>query len=113
MAFVLPRGPALAEKWAKIPSDTDILITHGPPEGILDRTVHRDRETGAKKVYLAGCGDLTQRVAAISPKIHLFGHIHEGYGMKTVGETVYINAALNTKNYECTNKPVIVDVTFN
>ena len=33
-AFNLPRGPALAEKWALIPPGLDVLITHGPPLGL-------------------------------------------------------------------------------
>ena len=35
-AFNLNRGPEMAEKWAMIPEDIDVLITHGPPNGILD-----------------------------------------------------------------------------
>jgi 3',5'-cyclic AMP phosphodiesterase CpdA len=37
-AFNLPRGHALAEKWRKIPDNTDVLITHSPPYSILDIT---------------------------------------------------------------------------
>jgi hypothetical protein len=35
-AFNLPRGEALAAMWALIPVGIDVLMTHGPPEGILD-----------------------------------------------------------------------------
>lgn len=54
-----------------IPSDVDIAMTHGPPLGILDRTSHGDR---------AGCGTLFRSLYRAKPKIHCFGHIHEGWG---------------------------------
>ncbi|KAK0195534.1 Metallo-dependent phosphatase-like protein [Armillaria mellea] len=50
---------------------TDILLTHGPPLGIFDLT------TGCTRV---GCRDLTNRLPYLRPRIHLFGHIHEGHG---------------------------------
>jgi len=66
--FNLPRGPALAEKWAMIPEGIDVLVTHGPPFGTLDRGL--------------GCEDLAVRVGVVQPRLHVFGHIHEGYGIK-------------------------------
>lgn len=50
---------------------TDILLTHGPPLHIFDAT------TGGN---LAGCRDLANRLPFLRPRIHLFGHIHEGHG---------------------------------
>ncbi|KAF3762275.1 Metallo-dependent phosphatase [Cryphonectria parasitica EP155] len=58
-----------------IPDGVDIAITHGPPRGILDRTDGRER---------AGCPDLSASVARSKPRIHCFGHIHEGWGAKVV-----------------------------
>jgi Icc-related predicted phosphoesterase len=55
--------------WDNIPENLDILITHGPPFGIFDRT--------AKKVN-AGCKYLLAKIQKVKPKIHIFGHIHEG-----------------------------------
>lgn len=57
--------------WDSIPADTDILVTHGPPFGVLDRTIQNCN---------AGCHYLLQKVMEIKPKYHLFGHIHEAYG---------------------------------
>nr|GAT46671.1 predicted protein [Mycena chlorophos] len=51
--------------------EADILMTHGPPRGILDRTTHN---------ALAGCPALTTRVSSLRPRLHLFGHIHESHG---------------------------------
>lgn len=84
-AFNLPRGAALKEKWDLIPADTDILITHGPPKNIGDRTFM------GKHV---GCDELTKRVKEIQPKIHLFGHIHENAGQWQMDDTLYINASM-------------------
>ena len=100
-AFNLPRGEALANKWALIPNDTDVLITHSPPSGMCDYTV-RDN-------LFAGCVDLLAKVLVVKPKIHVFGHIHEGYGYKMFNDTTFINASTCTLRYEPTNPPVVVD----
>ena len=80
-AFALPRGKAMREKWALIPKDTDILITHVPPCGILD-------EDGG---ISHGCSDLLEAVQRIRPCFHIFGHIHNHNGVKKIGSTTYIN----------------------
>lgn len=53
----------------------DVAITHGPPKGIMDYTHGRER---------AGCPDLFAAIAEARPRIHCFGHIHEGWGAKLV-----------------------------
>jgi len=99
-AFNLPRGQALKEKWDMIPMNTDILITHGPPFGKLDYVKYPNQNVG--------CEELMKRVEVIKPKIHVFGHIHEGYGYVFDGNTHYINAAVLNGRYEFRNKPVNV-----
>ncbi|CAJ0646794.1 16262_t:CDS:2 [Entrophospora sp. SA101] len=66
------RGEFLKEIWSRIPETTDILMTHGPPSNILDLV------DGTENV---GCEDLYQRVEEVKPLVHLFGHIHESYGI--------------------------------
>lgn len=100
-AFNLPRGPELAAMWNQIPQDTDFLITHGPPEGILDKTLEGDA---------VGCYDLLQRVKVVKPKIHAFGHIHEGYGTYTIADTLFVNASTCTRSYDPFNAPIIVNI---
>ncbi|KAL3481770.1 Metallo-dependent phosphatase-like protein [Aspergillus californicus] len=56
--------------------DTDIVITHGPPRGIMDTTYSGER---------AGCPRLFEAIARVRPRMHCFGHIHEGWGAKVVG----------------------------
>lgn len=83
-AFNLPRGRMLAEKWQLIPAQTDVLITHGPPYGIGDQ-IHSGEHVG--------CQDLLQRVRLIQPRVHIFGHIHEAYGVTESDGTTFINAS--------------------
>ena len=99
-AFNLPRGKKLAEKWAKIPANTDILITHGPAHGILDWTPSGQR---------VGCEDLFDRIMEVQPKIHVCGHIHCAYGQKTFHNVEFLNASVLDERYDHANKPIIVD----
>ena len=87
-AFALPRGDAMRRKWQLIPDDTDVLITHVPPCGIMD-------EDGG---ISHGCSDLLQTVQRISPRFHIFGHIHNYYGRKKIGATTFINSNVKGKN---------------
>lgn len=102
-AFNLPRGQALANKWELIPDDTNILITHGPPWGMLDDTI-----TGVR----VGCEDLYLKVTKIKPKIHVFGHIHYGYGLKVLDDVTYINASNLSEGYRYKNKPIDLEIDF-
>jgi hypothetical protein len=100
-AFNLPRGEKIKEKWDMIPVDTDILITHGPPMGKLDYVRYDNVNVG--------CEELLLKVQEIKPKIHVFGHIHEGYGYVFDGTTHYINAAVLNGRYEFRNRPLTID----
>lgn len=100
-AFNLPRnGEELKEKWENIPIDTDILITHGPPWGHLDNIRGRTENLG--------CELLRQRVDLIKPKIHVFGHIHSGYGYKFENGTHFINASVLNEQYMYKQQPVSI-----
>lgn len=100
-AFNLKRGDEIAQKWAMIPDDTDILITHGPPFGILDDTIQGTR---------VGCEDLYIRVLQIKPKLHVFGHIHFGYGMVERDGIVFVNASNLNEDYFYNNAPILVEI---
>lgn len=99
-AFNVNRGEEIAKKWEMIPEDVDILITHGPPFGILDRTERGD---------IVGCEELYFRVFKVKPKIHVFGHIHEGYGLRETGDVIFINASCLDARYKYKNKPITVE----
>ena len=83
--------------WENVP-DCDILITHGPPKGILDLT--DDKDTG--NTVQVGCKSLLNKVLEIKPRIHCFGHIHNhstdlfnnfGIFQSSNLETMFVNAA--------------------
>ena len=59
----------------KIMEGVDVAITHGPPKGIMDYTNDRQR---------AGSSELFAAIARARPRLHCFGHIHEGWGTKIV-----------------------------
>lgn len=87
-AFALPRGRLLREKWQLIPAGVDILVTHTPPAGFLDL----DGPVGH------GCFDLSETVARLQPKYHVFGHVHSQHGMVGCGATRYINCNIQGGN---------------
>ena len=99
-AFNLDRGPRLREKWEMIPEGIDILITHGPPAGILDRC------SDGREV---GCRDLRERVALVRPRLHLFGHIHEAYGRVDAEGITSLNACCCNLDYKPVQAPLTVD----
>jgi predicted phosphohydrolase len=96
-AFNLPRGEPLAEKWRLIPEAIDVLITHGPPHGIGDRSGVDKRE---------GCEDLLARVREIRPVLHLFGHIHQDGGCCGAGGTWFVNVTA----WECERGLTVLDL---
>lgn len=101
-AFGLGRGSSeMRRARASIPH-CDVLITHGPPANILDRV----------NTHHAGCEDLYRRIACDPPKIHAFGHVHEGYGAKYDMrlETMFLNVACCDGNYRPVNRPLLADV---
>ncbi|OQR84893.1 calcineurin-like phosphoesterase [Achlya hypogyna] len=101
-AFNLPRGSdALRAKWAAIPDDVDILLTHTPPLG-------RGDHVGISHV---GDVDLLQQVQhRIKPSYHVFGHVHEGYGASCDGTTVFVNASNCNEDYKAINPIVVFDL---
>ncbi|KAE8895343.1 hypothetical protein PF005_g1269 [Phytophthora fragariae] len=101
-AFNVARGFADQQHWAKVPADVDVLVTHGPPHGILDTTftgLHVGSETLLKET-----------MSRIRPKFHVFGHIHEAYGATRVGKTVFVNAASSTLLAKPRHAPVVIDI---
>jgi len=101
-AFNLPRnGDKLKEKWKAIPENIDILITHGPPFGCLDKTIQGQS---------VGCEILTEEIKRINPIIHCFGHIHYSYGYMQRDNINFINACSLGENYVYQNKPLNIDL---
>lgn len=102
-AFNLQRGKDIAAKWADIPEDTNVLITHGPPRGFLDRTLRAGPQ---------GCTDLYMRIRQLKNlKLHIFGHLHlDGGDMVEDEEIIFANAAICDESYNPCRAPLIIDL---
>ena len=86
--------------WDLIPEGIDILITHGPPFGIGDLTSRGEN---------VGCQDLLEIVEKITPTVHIYGHIHEGYGITSNRATTFINANSCDQLYQPVNLPLVYE----
>lgn len=90
--FMRKRGDEIKKHWDLIPTGVDIVVTHGPPYGIFDVT--------ADKVHV-GCEDLRVAIQErVRPRIHCFGHIHEGGGrLSKVDGITYVNCSYVDEEY--------------
>lgn len=111
-AFTVDTEEELAEKWALIPKYVDILITHSPPDGILDKICYIDcAKDQAKNV---GSKSLRNQVFNVCrPKLHVFGHVHESRGKCCEFndkhdriDIIFVNASYVNERYEPVNKPI-------
>lgn len=101
-AFQLARGEPCRERWSRVPAGIDVLVTHGPPLGRGDRCYNGKR---------AGCQDLLDEVQnRVRPRVHVFGHIHEGFGVSSDGVTDFVNAATCNLRYQPIHRPVVLDI---
>lgn len=97
-AFNRQRGEDIKRHWDLIPKDTEILITHGPPNLIRDQVLERWGE-----IKHVGCADLYAKIIQTKVKLHVFGHIHEGAGYITLDGRTYVNASSVDRQYRITN----------
>jgi len=112
-AFNLQRGAPLKEVWDLIPQRTSVLVTHGPPQGIRDRVGKVVPQIMSAAMGLGrhvGCEELLAAVGRVRPRVHLFGHIHEGYGQEERDGTLFVNAASCDASYRLVNSPIVIDV---
>lgn len=104
-AFNEARGSAISNYWDMIPKDTNVLITHGPANNILDKLEN--------EIDHVGCEDLEYKVKyeLSNLKLHVVGHIHHSYGTYSNNYgTTYVNASICTESYEPINAPISVDI---
>lgn len=114
--FNRERGEAIRKHWDMIPSDTDILVTHGPAYGLLD--VSGFKGMPGEQDGRCGCRDLKESIYRIKPSLHVFGHIHHSYGHMTLVHddgcrTTEVNASSCNERYQPVNKPIIFDYESN
>lgn len=101
-AFNVHRGEPLRQKWNDIPLGCDVVVTHGPPMGILDLAPYTNEHVG--------CEELFKKLQEVKPKLHIFGHIHHDYGIYKYWETTFVNASICNEKYEPINKPIEIDL---
>jgi len=85
----------------------DVLITHCPPYGIRDLI-----DDGHLRIENVGCAALKKAAEIIKPKYHVFGHIHENFGISDIDRTKYINASMldNTLRKVADREPIILEI---
>lgn len=93
----------LAQHWEAIPDNTDVLITHGPPFGIMDWSNHSKSAEGSPSL-------LHEVQNRIKPKFHCFGHMHEYHGIEIINETTFINASVLNDHYVVSYEPVLIEI---
>lgn len=89
-----------SEHYAGIPENTDVLITHSPPSGILDFDDNINY----------GSEELLSRIKIVRPRLHLFGHIHARQGTKIQFGTIFSNGAIMNADYSDLRKPNLIDL---
>lgn len=87
--------------WARIPKNTDILIAHGPPLGILDAAPGSQLH--------GGCPELREAVIQARPRLHVFGHAHAGYGTCPTKSTLFVNAAMFNEGGTMEREPIVLN----
>lgn len=105
-AYMLPEEK-LAEKWALIPDNCDLLLTHSPPYGLgdfADNGYNPDPHTGSPSL---------RKLVDDHPtlQLHVFGHIHEGHGQGILENgAIWANASVLNDAYKAVFEPIVVTV---
>lgn len=101
----------MRDVWELIPK-CDILVTHGPPKGILDIA---DNVEGSGLAH-CGCRSLLRRVLEIRPKVHAFGHVHSGKDHHNSGiyqnyGITFINCSVVDNDYNLVNDGFLYEIS--
>lgn len=109
MAFTCDTEKELAEKWALIPKDTNILITHNPSFGNFDWVRNRDGSIGPSVGSITLWLEMLRMIPNL--KLHVTGHIHEAYGNCLHASRIHlVNASHVNERYEPVNKPIRISL---
>lgn len=99
------RGKDIGAVWDLIPENTNVLITHGPPYGILDSVQEQIRGP-------QGCEMLRKKTEQLpNLKAHIFGHLHKDGGQtQQYNNITFANAAICDDRYDTSRSPLIIEV---
>ena len=92
-----------ARIYSRIPPDTDIVVSHGPPYGILDR--------GPGDPEPSGDPELREAIIRVKPLLHVYGHAHAGYGVRQTKHTTFVNASLFGLDGSLSNRPIVLEIS--
>lgn len=98
-AFTRKRGIEILEHWEKIPANIDFLITHTPPYKILDEIDNKQH---------IGCQQLRKKLKELKLPHHIFGHVHNDYGIVRTLDTTFINASSLDGKHRQINTPLAI-----
>ena len=98
----------LNKVFSKIPLKTDIIITHGPAYGHLDKVDKKYANEDSD--FHVGSKSLLKHIKRVKPKYIFCGHIHCGYGESKIGDTLIYNVSTCNEDYKPVNKPIIIDI---
>lgn len=104
-SFMRDPGDAIEAHWRLIPDDTDLLVTHGPPHGVLDQV---ERAPGVFEH--TGCPSLRDTLDRVRPSAHVFGHIHEGRGEARLASVRCLNVSTMNQGYRIAHEPVTLEL---
>lgn len=96
----------LAEIYAKIPEDVNVIVSHQPPQGYGD--LYPNMDTG--KLEHIGSSELLYTVERVKPEVVICGHLHGGHGMYKHQETHIYNVSLLDDQYRQVFQPTIIEV---
>lgn len=99
--YAAREGVSLKDVYSRIPRDTDILVTHGPPHGTCDLSINGQH---------IGSSSLRDRVESVQPQLLICGHIHEAYGTGHLGRTRVANVSRMDESYRPVNPPMVFEV---
>ena len=102
-AFGMSSAKDRKRLYARIPQGTDVLVSHGPPFGILD--------TAPISGSHEGCRELLDAVTRVQPKLHVFGHIHTAYGVFRTEHTTFVNASRLGLHDDPDRAPFVFEMT--
>jgi len=109
-AFNAQRGKEIARHWKKIPEDTEILVVHGPPYGILGVNTEEPYPKHLGPIHL-GCEELKKRIDQLKDlKLSVHGHIHSSHGIEEHNGVKFVNASVLNENYEVSFKPIVIEL---
>lgn len=113
-AFMLPEHE-LAAKWALVPADCNILLTHGPAYGLGDEVANGHVGDEPRDPHQGSSSLRTAVEAHPALRLHVFGHIHEGYGQGLLDRPgltplTWLNAASVDSAYRPVNPPLVVEL---